>query len=331
MQAWQKGRSWAIPIQLSTAWLSLAGCHLPRSARADGIVVTCKEAPQRDLGQESADGCRLAFQAPRVPDRAAAGPMMRVVAGDDMSAGGPDDLTATCPFTVERPVMRQRWERLTFLHWSFEPADVQRLLPAGLAVDTFDGRAWVGLVPFFMHVASAGGQQAPWASRFCETNVRTYVRDAAGRPGIWFFSLDAARLGAVAVARATYGLPYYWSAMRLAEDGEQITYTCRRRIPGPRTAVSKVRISIGNQFGPAELDQRDHFLTARWILFSISGRGHRLARACHQPWPLRRARAEIVEDRLIAAAGLPQPQDAPLVHYSPGVDVAIGRPENGLS
>ncbi len=223
MQAWQKGRSWAIPIQLSTAWLSLAGCHLPRSARADGIVVTCKEAPQRDLGQESAVGCRLAFQAPRVPDRAAAGPMMRVVAGDDMSAGGPDDLTATCPFTVERPVMRQRWERLTFLHWPFEPADVQRLLPAGLAVDTFDGRAWVGLVPFFMHVASAGGQQAPWASRFCETNVRTYVRDAAGRPGIWFFSLDAARLGAVAVARATYGLPYYWSAMRLAEDGEQIT------------------------------------------------------------------------------------------------------------
>jgi uncharacterized protein len=255
--------------------------------------------------------------------------MMRVVSADDIGAPAPGDLTAACPFTVERPVMRQRWERLTFLHWSFEPDDVQQLLPAGLAVDTFDGRAWVGLVPFFMHVASAGGQQVPWASRFCETNVRTYVRDADGHPGIWFFSLDAARLGAVAVARATYSLPYYWSSMRLAEDGDQITYTCHRRLPGPRTAVSRVRISVGAQLSPAELNQRDHFLTARWILFSVSGRGHRLARACHQPWPLRRARAEFVEDRLIAAAGLPQPQDAPLVHYSPGVDVAIGRPERG--
>jgi uncharacterized protein YqjF (DUF2071 family) len=248
-----------------------------------------------------------------------------------MGARGPGELTASCPFTVERPVMRQRWERLTFLHWSFEPAAVQRLLPDGLVVDTFGGRAWVGLVPFFMHVATAGGQQAPWASRFCETNVRTYVRDGAGHTGIWFFSLDAARLSAVAVARATYSLPYYWSSMRLAARGEQITYTCRRRLPGPRTAVSRVRISIGDQLSPDDLDQRDHFLTARWILFSVSGRRHRLARAWHQPWPLHRARAEIVEDRLIAAAGLPQPQDPPLVHYSPGVDVAIGRPESGRS
>jgi len=90
-----------------------------------------------------------------------------------------------------------------------EPAQVQRLLPDGLEADLLDGAAWVGLVPFFMHVATPGGHQAPWVSRFCETNVRTYVRDAAGRAGIWFFSLDAARAGAVAVAvaRTTYRLP----------------------------------------------------------------------------------------------------------------------------
>jgi uncharacterized protein len=225
--------------------------------------------------------------------------------------------------------MRQRWERLTFLHWSFNPADVQRLLPDGLEADLLDGRAWVGLVPFFMVVATGGGREAPWVSRFCETNVRTYVRDAQGRTGIWFFSLDAARLGAVAVARATYGLPYFWSAMDVTSRRDEIFYLCRRRLPGPRDATSAVRISIGERYLARELDERDHFLTARWILFSVSGSRHRLARACHQPWPLHRARALQVDDRLIHAAGLPEPAGPALVHYSPGVDVTIGRPERG--
>jgi len=231
-----------------------------------------------------------------------------------------------CPFTIDRPVMRQRWERLTFLHWQFEPAQVQRLLPDGLTADLFDGAAWVGLVPFFMHVATAGGREAPWVSRFCETNVRTYVRDAAGQSGIWFFSLDAARLGAVAVARTTYRLPYFWSAMDVTESDGQIAYRCRR-LAGPRGATSDVSISIGDRYADSELGDRDHFLTARWILFSVAGSRYRSARACHDPWPLHRARALLVDDRLIAAAGLPEPAGAPLVHYSPGVDVTIGRPQ----
>ena len=237
--------------------------------------------------------------------------------------------------------MRQRWERLTFLHWPFDPAQVQRLLPAGLTAETFDGAAWVGLVPFYMHVATASGRQAPWASRFCETNVRTYVRDRHGRPGIWFFSLDAARLGAVAVARSAYRLPYFWSAMRLAERGPEIAYGCRRRWPAPG-ADSRVRIRVGERISPGEVSERDHFLTARWILFSVSGSSgprdasgsrdssgprQRLARACHSPWPLHQAEARTVDDRLITAAGLPPPHGEPLVLYSPGVDVRIGRPE----
>jgi uncharacterized protein YqjF (DUF2071 family) len=225
------------------------------------------------------------------------------------------------------PVMRQRWERLTFLHWPFEPAVVQALLPQSLQVDTFGGTAWVGLVPFFMRVSTGGGGRAPWVSDFCETNVRTYVRDGDGRAGIWFFSLDAARLGAVAVARATYHLPYYWSSMQVAERGGQIAYTCRRLLPGPRGATSRARISIGDRLSTGELDERDHFLTARWVLFSVLGTRHRLARAWHEPWPLHRARVLACDDHLVAAAGLPQPPGEPLVHYSPGVDVRIGRPE----
>jgi uncharacterized protein len=234
----------------------------------------------------------------------------------------------TCPFTVARPVMQQRWERLTFLHWPFEAADVQRLLPGGLEAETCDGAAWVGLVPFYMRVATAGGRRAPWASSFCETNVRTYVRDQAGRSGIWFFSLDTSRLGAVITARATpYRLPYFWSSMRLRERGHEIAYVSRRRWPGPRPATSRLRISVGAPIAPADVTALEHFLTARWMLFSVTASRLISARASHQPWPLHRAQARILDDRLLTTAGLPAPAGEPLMHYSPGVDVAIGRPE----
>ena len=247
---------------------------------------------------------------------------------DDLAAGRDMAALGSCPFTIDRPVMGQRWEQLTFLHWPYDPADVQRLLPDGLHVDTSGGAAWVGLVPFFMRVRTAGGLRAPWASDFCETNVRTYVRDDHGLAGIWFLSLDAARLGAVVVARSTYRLPYFWSSMRLITRGQQVNYGCRRRWPGP-PAASRVRVRIGAPFGDGDLDERDHFLTARWVLFSVSGHGYGFARAWHQPWPLYRAQVQAVDDHLITAAGLPPTEGEPLVHYSPGVDVRIGRPEKG--
>jgi uncharacterized protein YqjF (DUF2071 family) len=266
-----------------------------------------------------------------------------------VATGGHAGYSGVCPFTVDKPVMRQRWEQLTFLHWSYDPAVVQRLLPGGLTVDTFGGMAWVGLVPFFMRVHTPGDHGAPWVSNFCETNVRTYAIDRDGRAGIWFLSLDTARLGAVAVARASYRLPYFWSSMRLtgplaglaaatgaagpggegsAAGGQEIAYSCQRRVPGPRTATSQVRVRVGAPYQRAELGDRDHFLTARWVLFSVLAGRQFFARAEHQPWPLHRAEALTVDDSLISAAGLPEPHGEPLVHYSPGVDVRIGRPES---
>jgi len=131
------------------------------------------------------------------------------------------------------------------------------------------------------------------------------------------------------VARTTYRLPYFWSAMRISGGSDQISYRSRRRFAGRSAPASDVRVAIGAKYAGAELGARDHFLTARWILFSMSGSKHRFARACHQPWPLYRAQALRVDDGLIAAAGLPPPDGPPLVHYSPGVDVTIGRPEPG--
>lgn len=243
-----------------------------------------------------------------------------------MTAPGSTD-PAACPFEVERAVMMHRWEQLTFLHWRYDAGAVQAVLPRGLEVETFDGSAWVGLAPFLMRVGLPRGASAAWFGRFCETNVRTYVRDEAGRPGIWFCSLDAADLAAVVTARTTYRLPYFWSTMTLDTTGDHIRYTCRRRWPGPKGARSRVAVDVGPAYAPAELGALDHFLTARFRLFSAVGARHRSARAAHAPWPLHRATAVEVDDELIAAAGLPAPIGEPLVHYSPGVTVRIGRPE----
>lgn len=110
--------------------------------------------------------------------------------------------------------MRQQWAHLLFLHWAWDAAAVQRTLPAGLTVDTFEGRAWIGLVPFFMRrVRPAGFPAVPGVSNFLELNVRTYVHDAAGRPGVWFYSLDCNRWLAVKVARGLFHLPYEHAVM----------------------------------------------------------------------------------------------------------------------
>jgi len=233
-----------------------------------------------------------------------------------------------CPLTVRRQVMRQRWETLTFLHWSYEPAVVQRLLPPGLTVEPFEGRAYVGLIPFRMQVGLPGLPTPPWAGRFAETNVRTYVTDHVGRRGIWFFSLDAARLGAVVTARTTYRLPYFWSRMTVSRQATRVTYESTRRWPGPHGTLSRVAIDVGPPLTQAELTERDHFLTARWTLFSAASGTVRRADAEHEPWPLRRVQVRTVRDELLGAAGLPTPTHEPLAHFSDGVEVRIGPPQS---
>ena len=141
--------------------------------------------------------------------------------------------------------MQMGWEQLTFVHWAYDPAEVQRHLPAGLTVQTFDDRAWISLVPFVMRVQFPLVGVVPWLSVFPETNVRTYVTAADGTEGIWFFSLDASRLAAVLAARAGYRLPYMWSKMSVEVGDDRAEYRCARRWPGPRGALSDVSVSIG--------------------------------------------------------------------------------------
>ncbi|BEP13821.1 DUF2071 domain-containing protein [Acidothermaceae bacterium B102] len=240
-----------------------------------------------------------------------------------------EEVTTYLPTSTNPPsttVMRQEWRRLTFLHWSYDPAVVQALLPEGVTVDTYDGRAWVALVPFEMVAKAPVGPPVPWASNFWETNVRTYVRGPDGRTGVWFLSLEASRFGAMAAARIAYSLPYYWARMRLVETsaGRELLYVTHRRWPGP-PAESVVQVRVGAAFEPDELTEFDHFLTARFALWAKTRRGLRWTPADHAPWPLYRAQLLRLDDSLMTAAGLPEPEGDPILHHSPGVAVRIGR------
>ena len=220
--------------------------------------------------------------------------------------------------------MYQTWSCLAFLHWSYEPRVLERLLPGRLRPHLFDGRAWVGLTPFLLEgLRTPVAPVPPWFASFPETNVRTYVVGPDGRDGLWFFSLDAARLEPVLVARSTYALPYMWSRMTVERDGPLLRYRSRRRWPGPRPADSAVTVEVGPRLAPRELGQFDHHLTARWQLYTTLGPVLARSIVDHEPWPLHRAVVRELDTGLVAAAGLPDPEGQPVVHWSPGVRTRI--------
>lgn len=223
-----------------------------------------------------------------------------------------------CTEDVHVPVQLHQWRSLAFLHWSYDPADVQRLLPDGFTVETRDNRAWVGLVPFRMKL------RLPVPQTFPETNVRTYVTGPDGRTGIWFFSLDAGAMAPVLAARAVYRLPYFWSRMAVASYDRTWRYESARRWPGPTGARCDVTLEVGEPY--EQLTEFDHFLTARYALYSTGPVVTTRTPAAHEPWPLRRATVRGLDQDVLQAAGLPDPEGAPLVHWSRGVSVRIGPP-----
>jgi len=222
--------------------------------------------------------------------------------------------------------MLQSWRTQTFLHWGYEPRLVRPLVPDHLELDTCDGLAWVSLTPFLLDNLRPPGLPAlPWISTTPETNVRTYVRGRDGVPGIWFFSLDIARLPAALFGRATYLVPYVWADLSIERDGSLVRYTGRRTWPGPAAGYD-ITVEPGPALPDDELSELDHFLTARFALYARSGPIAVRAFVEHPRWPLCGARLIDLDESLLAAAGLPAPSGDPLVHFSPGVDTRIGRP-----
>ena len=223
------------------------------------------------------------------------------------------------------PVMRQAWSRLLFLHWPMAADIVQKTLPKGLHVDTFEGQAWVGIVPFYMdRIRPVYVPPVPWISWFLEMNVRTYVHDDEGNSGVWFYSLDCNQPLAVEVARRFFHLPYHNARMTARREADRVHYHCQRKgtaLPATdyvyRPADDKLRLAEPGTF--------EFFLVERYLLFSTSrlGRIH-TGRVHHTPYAFTDADCQMWSPEPIAQAGLPLPEGAPVSQlYSPGVDVWV--------
>lgn len=227
---------------------------------------------------------------------------------------------------VADTLLTQSWLEVSFLHWAADPADVAPLLPAGTVPDTHEGLTYVGLVAFRMYrVGWFRVPGIPYFGTFPETNVRLYSVDGHGRRGVVFRSLEASRLLPVAVARSAFRMPYMWAQMAIHRDADTITYTSKRRWPGPRGARCRIGVRVGERI--EEPTGLEHFLTARWGMHNaFFGRPVYLPNI-HPRWALHRAELLYWEDELVAAAGLPSPAGPPVsVLYSPGVPVRFGRP-----
>lgn len=240
-----------------------------------------------------------------------------------MASAAVEPISVDPPFRLANPGIRQAWLELTFLHWHFDPAVVRPLIPPSLELDLWEGRAYVGLVPFILDdITLTHAPAVPWLSRFNETNVRTYVRDQHGTRGVWFFSLDAARLAAVIGARLSYALPYYWAKMTVRRQPDRVEYQSTRRHGPP--GMTRITIEPG-----AAIDHHsdlESFLSARWRLYACR-RGQLLRADIEHPrWPLHRAKIHTLDETLMQAAGLPQPKGEPLAHFSPGTRVLTGWP-----
>ena len=252
------------------------------------------------------------------------------------------------PLPAGRWVARQSWRDLLFAHWPVPIEAVRPLVPAALTVQEFDGVCWLGIVPFRMADVMARGLPAlPWFSTFPELNVRVYV-EAEGKPGVWFLSLDATNPLAVIGARLVFHLPYYWSRMRVVDEGEAVRYWCERRGgageqggggAGEHPAVGgrPSAVAFSAHYHPtspvyaAAPGTLEHFLTERYCLYAQAPNGIiRRTEIHHGPWPLQRVEAEIAVNTVSAAGGLAVGGAPALLHFSRRIDMVLWGPQRVL-
>lgn len=214
--------------------------------------------------------------------------------------------------------MQQSWSQLLFCHWPLKKEDLRSHIPSILEIDTYEGEAWIGVVPFAMrHVHPRLMCDVPWLSNFLELNVRTYVIKN-GIPGVYFFSLDCSNPVAVTLARSTFHLPYFNAAMKLTANGAEISYSSQRR----NSARFDAKYAPAGPTYKSTPDSLDSFLTERYCLYTTDRQG-----TCyrgnihHEQWPLQAATAEIRVNELVSEQlQLVLPDVAPLLHYVENID-----------
>lgn len=233
------------------------------------------------------------------------------------------------------------------MHWRVSEQELRPLIPAQLSLDTFDGDAWIGVVPFTMWgIRASFLPPIPGTSAFHELNVRTYVH-FNGVPGVWFFSLDAAHRLAVWGARTFYHLPYFNAEMKLSQSGDRIDYSSVRRdemtygkffatdgsgfvadfeserfksLPPAQYSGSW---NIGEPLAKAEPGSVEFFLTERYCLYSYHRGQIYQSRIFHEPWPLRGATMNSYTSTMIESLGVVTGGDQPLLHYAESIAVDI--------
>jgi uncharacterized protein len=235
--------------------------------------------------------------------------------------------TAHRPWPMPRTpwLMTQSWHDLLFAHWRVDVSEVRRAVPAAFDLDLFDGEAWLGVVPFYMtNVGLRATPALPWISTFAELNVRTYVR-VADRPGVYFFSLDAARWLAVAAARAFLNLPYYAANMTVARCRDGLCYESARRTREP--AEFKAIYEPASAAFVASAGSIEYFLTERYCLYHQNRRGHPYRLDIHhRPWSLQIAGAAITMNTMAAASRLTLNGAPALLHFARRQDVIAWAP-----
>ncbi len=214
--------------------------------------------------------------------------------------------------------MRQIWHRLLFAHWPIAAERLRRFVPSPLRLDEREGSAWIGVLPFHATgVRLRGLPPLPLANAFAELNVRTYV-ELDGKPGVFFFSLDATLLPAVLGATALYRLPYYWADIdvkREEEAGGTTRFRCvRRRANGCRFEAAYRPVSEVFQ---AEPGSREYWLTERYCMYAHKNGKLYRCEILHEPWALQRAAADIRANTMLSPVGLVLPANVePLLHYA---------------
>jgi uncharacterized protein YqjF (DUF2071 family) len=227
-------------------------------------------------------------------------------------------------------LMHQNWHHLLFLHWEIPALELQRLLPERLTLDTHEGKAYVGLIPFTLTgVRPILTPPLPWVSSFHEVNVRTYVHYEGRDPGVWFFSLDASSAIAVTAARAMYKLPYFNALIDFSSTKDpipRVEFESHREDPrGAMPARCQARYSpIEGPFAQARPGTIEFFLAERYILYA-QDESHQLyrARVHHQPYPLQKADVHHLEETLVWAAGIKRAENIALRHYAREVNVKV--------
>ena len=224
--------------------------------------------------------------------------------------------------------MRQTWHDLLFAHWPVSEDQLRASIPPSLEIDTFDGTAWLGIVPFRMSgVRPRHVPPVPGLSAFPQVNVRTYViprPPLPQQPGVFFLSLDADNAVAVSIARRFFSLPYYRAKMSLTDTLQSIQYSSERTHKDAAPAYFMAEYASVGGIQSAQPDTLEHWLTERYCLYTTDQRGRLYqAQVHHIPWPLQTAECEIYANSLARSAGIDLPKVDPLLHFSRRLDVVV--------